>query len=337
MKTPFLRYRSGRIQESLNSVLAQYTPSDATPRNKSWAPLLTGQIPLSVLSLISKVTSSASVRSTDEAATLATAGYRSFILTRPIVDAYSLRTLSVLARDGDVCVTIDHFRHAELLSQAMVAEDLTIRVLLDVDTGHSLTGVRPGPDSVRLAAAVSQLPRLRLAGVIVDESTIAESAASSDHGGVLAQAVAVAKHCQRMIEATGLACRELATGFDDFTAAFTDSDVTRVLTSPFKMDDTAIPQSGLDKRRPALSLVGRVISRPSLEWCVIDIGTGLIEQAFRTRASHPSGVQLLKAHRDISSLQLSGESLDLRIGDEIEFTLNAVPEGFNLRYVVEDC
>jgi D-serine deaminase-like pyridoxal phosphate-dependent protein len=177
-------------------------------------------------------------------------------------------------------VTIDHFRHAELLSQAMVAEDRTVRILLDVDTGHSLTGVRPGPDSVRLATAVSQLPGLRLAGVIVDESTIAESATSSDQGSVLAQAVAVAKHCQRMIEATGLACRELAAGFDDFAAALTDPDVTRVLTSPFKTDGTVTPQSGLDKQRPALSLVGRVISRPSLEWCVIDIGTGLIEQAF---------------------------------------------------------
>jgi D-serine deaminase-like pyridoxal phosphate-dependent protein len=257
-------------------------------------------------------------------------------VTRPVVDADSLRALSILARDSDVCVTIDHFRHSEVLSQAMVAEDRTIRVLLDVDTGHSLTGVRPGPDSVRLATAVNQLPGLQLAGVIVDESTIAESLPLSDQGSALVQAVAVAKHCQRMIEASGLTCRELATGFDDFTAAFTDSDVTRVLTSPFKTDATVTHQTGLDKQRPALSLVGRVISRPSLEWCVIDIGTDLIEQALHTQVSHPAGVQLLKTHRDISSLQLSGESLDLRIGDEIEFALNAVPEGFHLPCAVED-
>jgi hypothetical protein len=62
----------------------------------------------------------------------------------------------------------------------------------------------------------------------------------------------------------------------------------------------------------------------------------LIEQAFHTHVSHPAGVQLLKTHRDISSLQLSGESLDLRIGEEIEFALNAVPEGFQLLRVVED-
>ena len=62
----------------------------------------------------------------------------------------------------------------------------------------------------------------------------------------------------------------------------------------------------------------------------------MIGQAFLDRVSHPAGVQLLKTHRDISSLQLSGESLDLRIGDEIEFALNAVPEGFNLPCVVED-
>ncbi|MFO0999887.1 MAG: alanine racemase [Planctomycetaceae bacterium] len=257
-------------------------------------------------------------------------------MTRPIVDADSLRTLSTFCRQCDVCVTIDHFRHAELLSQAIVAHELTVRVLLDVDTGHSLTGVRPGPDSVRLATAVSQLPGLELAGVIVDESTFDKSLPLSDQGGALVQAVAVAKHCQRMVEASGLACRELAAGLKNFTAALTDPDVTRVLASPFRMDRTANRQSGLDKKRPALSLVGRVISRPSLEWCVIDIGTGLIEQAFRTQVSYPAGVQLLKTHCDISSLQLSGESLDLRIGDEIEFALNAMPDGIHLPSVVED-
>jgi D-serine deaminase-like pyridoxal phosphate-dependent protein len=336
VKTPFLRYRSGRIQESLNSVVAQFGASDKASRSKFWAPVLSGQIPLSVLSLISQVTSIASVRSADEATTLSAAGFRSFILTRPVVDADSLRTLRILARECDVCVTIDHFRHAELLSQAMVSEGLTVSVLLDVDTGHSFTGVRPGPDSVRLATAVTQLPGLQLAGVIVDESTVAETLPLSNQQSTLVQAVAVAKHCQRMIEASGLACRELATGFDDFTAAFKDADITRVLTSPFKTDGTVTPQSGLDKQRPALSLVGRVISRPSLEWCVIDIGTGLIGQAFHTQVSHPAGVQLLKTHRDISSLQLSGESLDLRIGDEMEFALSAVPTGFHLPCVVED-
>jgi hypothetical protein len=336
VKTPFLRFRSGMIQQSLIPVVTKLAASDTTSCNKAWAPLLSGQIPLSVLSLISQVTSFASVRSAEEAATLAATGFRSFIVTRPVVDADSLRTLSILARDCDVCVTIDHFRHAELLSQAMVAEDRTVSILLDVDTGQSLTGVRPGPDSVRLATAVTQLPGLQLAGVIVDESTFAKSLPLSDHGRVLADAVAVAKHCQRMIEASGLTCRELASGFDEFTAAFTDSEVTRVLTSPFKTNGTVPPQSGLEKQRPALSLVGRVISRPSLEWCVIDLGTGLIEQAFHTQVSHPAGVQLLKTHCDISSLQLSGESLDLRIGDEIEFALHAVPTGFNLPCVVED-
>ena len=336
MKTPFLRYRSTMIQKSLNSVVAKLAASNKTSGDKSWAPLLSGQIPLSVLSLISKVTSQASVRSVDEATTLSAAGFRSILLTRPVVDADSLRTLSALTQDCNVCATIDHFRHAELLSQAMVTEDRTISVLLDVDAGHSLTGVRPGPDSVRLATAVARLPGLHLAGVIVDESTFAKTLPLSDQESSLADAVAVAKHCQRMIEASGLTCGELAAGFDHFAAALTDPDVTRVLTSPFKTDGTVTHQSGLDKQRPALSLVGRVISRPSLEWCVIDIGTALIEQAFHTHVSHPAGVQLLKTHRDISSLQLSGESLDLRIGNEIEFALSAVPEGFHLPCVVED-
>ena len=139
-----------------------------------------------------------------------------------------------------------------------------------------------------------------------------------------------------MIQAIGIECREIATGFDDFSSAITDPNVTLVLTNPFRTADVIKARSGLDVRCPALSVVGRVISRPSLEWCVIDIGASLIEEALHSQITHPSGVQLLKTHRDITSLQLSGESLDLRIGDEIEFALNAVPEGFNLPCIVED-
>lgn len=336
MRTPFLRYRSQVIQDFLESVVTKFAPPETTSRKKLWAPLLSGHTPLSVLSQISQVTSVASVSAADEAITLVAAGFRSFIVTRPLVDADSMQALKILARDCDVCVTIDHFRHAEVLSQAIVAEDLAVRVLLDVDTGHSLTGVRPGPDSVRLATAVSQLPGLQLSGVIVDESTFAESLPLSNQGNAMAQAVAVAKHCQRMIQTSGLACKELAAGFDNFAAALADPDVTRVLTNPFRTDGTVISQTGLNQQRQALSLVGRVISRPSLEWCVIDIGTGLIEHALRARRTCPSGVKRLKTHRDITSLQLSGESLDLRIGDEIEFAVDAAPDGFHLPCVVED-
>ena len=336
MKTPFLRYRSGMIQESLNSVVAKYSSSDTTLQNKSWAPLLSGQIPLSVLSRISQAASFASLRSTDEATALTAAGFRSLLVTRPIVDVESLRVLSILARDNDVRVTIDHFRHAELLSQAMVAEGLTVGVLLDVDPGYSLTGVRPGPDSVRLATAVTQLPGLQLAGVLVDETACGDHSLSANPANAFDHALAVARHSQRMIQAIGIECREIATGFDDFSSAITDPNVTLVLTNPFRTAGVIKARSGLDVRCPALSVVGRVISRPSLEWCVIDIGASLIEEALHSQITHPSGVQLLKTHRDITSLQLSGESLDLRIGDEIEFALNAVPEGFNLPCVVED-
>lgn len=336
MKTPFLRYRTRMIQECLNSVGDKFALSDASPRNKFWAPLLCGQIPLTVLSLVSNVTSFASARSADEAMALAAAGFRSIIVTRPVVDIGSLQVLCKVVRDSDVRVTIDHFRHAELLSQAMVAVGLTVSVFLDVDTGHSLTGVRPGPDSVRLATAVTQLPGLRLSGVIVDETACNDPSQSSNPAHAFDNAVAVARHSQRMIQATGMECHEIAAGFDDFSSAVANPNVTLVLANPFTAVGPVKSQSALDVRRPALSLVGRVISRPSLEWCVIDIGASLIEVALQSQLSYPSAVQLLKTHRDITSLQLSGESLDLRIGEEIEFALNGVPAGISLPCVVED-
>lgn len=256
-----------------------------------------------------------------------------------------------------VTVCIDHFRHAELLADIAEGIGVQIDVLIEVDLGHRFTGVRPGPDSVRLAAGIQSLPSLRLRGVYVDDrfcedtdsdvlhnSESGTTDASGDNGAfehrersALAesfempmsfdQSITIAGHCRRMIEASGFTCREIVTGLQFSDAAVRHADVTTALKSGWEV---TVPLP--DSSPPVCSRVDDVvtacvISRPSLEWCVIDVSVSSLQLSGRSRPGcaavpafrviSPAGAEVLHQWDSRTSLGLSGDALDLRIGDYV--------------------
>ncbi len=63
-------------------------------------------------------------------------------------------------------------------------------------------------------------------------------------------------------------------------------------------------------------VVTRVLSRPTLETCVIDIGHEIT--ATQATILSPRGASFLMLANDVSSLTLTGPALDLRIGDLVK-------------------
>ena len=129
-------------------------------------------------------------------------------------------------------------------------------------------------------------------------------------------------------------CPEIVTGLIDFGPAVSSASVSVVLTCPVSV---AIPQSEIQlPKRPGVALICRVLSRPSLEWCVIDAGTGIFGNPEQAAITSPSGATLLHSRNDVSTLGLSGESLDLRIGSEVTLTGNDFLERHDLPTVIAE-
>jgi D-serine deaminase-like pyridoxal phosphate-dependent protein len=238
------------------------------------------------------------------------------LVIRPVVRPIDLQMLAALSEAVELTVVVDHFRHAELLSAAVVAARGRAAVLLDVDAGQQATGVRPGPDSERLAAAAARLPGLIVAGVFLDDRSpldgVERHSSSVDpmRGLTMARAaVESIRHAGvRLVMAVILSWHDVHRGEDN------EREIPWLLKPA--------TSHGPDKRpfRRDRGRTATVVSRPALERCVIDAGTcDFGSGATGLRIERPAGATVIAVHEDIAVLGLAGASRDLTIGDEVEF------------------
>lgn len=263
-----------------------------------------------VLQAIIAVSQAAACTRVAQAGTLAEFGARRLVLTRPVVADEDLRQLTELVDSGvAVSVVIDHYRHAELLSSAMMSSSGTAGVLIDTDIGRRTSGVRPGPDTAALGAAVAGLPRLRLDGVHVDDTPDVP----------LERCLSMAAHAARSLSRKDVSCPGIVTGRAVEPELLVRQSEIPVVISLFrppllrtgKAPDPVLTDSGIIR--------GCVLARPSLEWCLVSVGSAEFGSATSVVVSKPAGATILQVHDDVCSVLLSGESLDLTIGAPVDF------------------
>ncbi len=319
MMTPFVEIRRSILHERCQRLAAEFAASAI-----EWEPELSGRLPGEILADVHDFSPKASCRQLADLPVLAAAGFLELCITKPVTDKALLREAIHRVRQVKLTFTVDHFRQAELLSQAAIDTGCSIGVLIDTECGRQLTGVRPGPDSVRLAEAVSRLPGLTLAGVFVDDESVmtpggleprlADAHQTADHE-------IVASHSRRIIRGAGIDCQHLASGRTTNPLKRDLSEVTRCMLNP--LDESALDPIRLTEdsqadasEHKAWIVVTRVLSRPTLETCVIDIGHEIT--ATQATILSPRGASFLMLANDVSSLTLTGPALDLRIGDLVK-------------------
>lgn len=315
MKTPFVQYRCDAIKTNCMAIASRLAEFE-----RGWMPELTRFLPKPVLSVVREVTTAASCRSLDDAVELHAAGFSKILISRPVVDSNSLAQLSELALSCELTCVADHFRHAELLSNSLRVRNATAQLIIDVEVGAHRGGVRPGPDSTRLATAAAQLPGLTIAGVYVDDEACDSGSGALDGPAEklsLDDIQTVAAHCRRMIQTTGIACQNLVTGRRSYASVLKPCDVTISLFNPLDASCDMSTNSELTRDQLPVVLISRVLSRPTLETCVIDFGSRCTGQKLPLLV-YPRGAIVQRISDDTSTLLLSAASLDVKIGDEVE-------------------
>jgi D-serine deaminase-like pyridoxal phosphate-dependent protein len=303
------------IRASVDS--ARRISSQISSQGKLWSPELHADMPVSLLVGIAAVTLSASCRNVAAALAMAQAGFRSIVLLRPIVDSDALSVLTKLCRQIEVTVVVDHFRHVEFLSRVAVESSTPIRVLIEVDLGNETIGVRPGPDSVRLAQAAATMPGIEISGVCIDDhQCLWDPVSDSADRMTFEDCVNVGRHCQRMIRNAGVSCPSLVAGRVHLNESLFNEAVTRLLI-PIAFVGNQIPSSESSSRADVIE--ARVISRPSLEWCVVAVGTHQLQTLQLPVGIVPAGATIRNVRDDVTTLDLSADALDLRIGDTVRF------------------
>ena len=315
MITPVLSYSEVALAENVRRLNQVVVDTDAC-----WAAALTDVVSMCLLrDVVLPTTKMASCWTVGDAAYLAEAGFDQIILIGRVVDTDALRRLQCIAERTQILAVIDHFRHAELMSQSAQQSGREIQVLVEVDVGWQSTGVRPGPDASLLATAASRLPGLKVIGVFASATDCRTEREPGDSDKDLASIVTIADHALRSICDVAGECREMVVSVTSVSRrSLPDTRINCLIVSPFiDFDD----DSHDSVRQSCVCLIATVVSRPTLECCVIDAGRIAFGDASAPRVEAPSGASILHSTPETSTLQLSGEASDLRIGDTVRLVM----------------
>ena len=198
-------------------------------------------------------------------------------------------------------VVVDHFAHVELLAAAVLrhgggtdadGDNGELELLIELALGPARIGGRTGRDAVDLASVIEQTDGVRFGGVTA---------------AVASRGMADALHrAAEQITAAGIAAETVC------VAAAEDGY------------DGLI--GGEEVRGDAAATAGvavRVLSRPSLETCVVDAGTGegiaaRVTLTLSRAVGRPVGeVHVRAAERHRSLLTVEGPAADVLIGDVV--------------------
>ena len=258
-----------------------------------------------------------------EAEVLAEAGVPDILVANQIIGAVKIARLAGLAHHTRIAVATDDPANLRDLSRAAEASGAEIGVLVEVNTGMNRCGIEPGEAAVSLAHLAADLPGLRFRGLQAYEGHLVNIGSESERRAAVEAAMAPIFATRAAIEARGLPVEVISgggTGTFALTGSLAGFDEIQAGSYVF-MDAKYGEIEGIGSRfAPALTVLATVVSRPTSDRAVLDVG--------RKAIGTDHGTPYLKGYKDDvtfrgfseehATLEVSGPARDLRPGDVVE-------------------
>jgi D-serine deaminase-like pyridoxal phosphate-dependent protein len=127
---------------------------------------------------------------------------RDILVMYPPVGAHRARRLAKVACDARLTVALDSERAAQDLSKAAAEENVTIRVLVELDAGMHRVGVTSPAEAATLAKKIASLPNLEVAGFAFYPGHVREHV--KDHAPRLRELGAFVASARRALDDAGI-------------------------------------------------------------------------------------------------------------------------------------
>jgi D-serine deaminase-like pyridoxal phosphate-dependent protein len=207
-----------------------------------------------------------------EAEILADQGVTNLLIANQVVGAVKVRRLAELAKKARIAVAVDHIDQVEAISQAAVAAGSTVHLLVEVDIGMGRCGLPPGVGVVELAKQIVKLPGVQLDGIQAYEGHLV-NVIDRDQRRVQSQAaMQLAIDTRRLLEKSGIP----VTCLSGCSSATYDSTGAMDGVDEIQAGTYATMDRQYYRLAPefeiAMSLLVRVISRPTADKAVLDVG-----------------------------------------------------------------
>jgi D-serine deaminase-like pyridoxal phosphate-dependent protein len=288
----------------------------------SWRPHIKSiKVPAIVHKLLDAGASGIACAKLGEAEVMSAAGVKDILIANQIVGPIKVARLIELRKQADVMPAIDSFENAKEISREATKEGVKLRFVIEVNTGLNRCGVEPGQPVVDLAKKVFALPGLDLVGVMTWEGAhIARIKDHEEKKKCCHEAVGALVHSAEMCREIGFEMPIVSCGGSGtYMISSHIPGVTEIQAGGAVFGALRYREWGVDLDY-ALFLLASVISRPSATRVIVDAGrkamNGWVEIPILKNIRE---AKLQAIHAEHGILELEDPTLQLKIGDKIDF------------------
>ena len=255
-----------------------------------------------------------------EAEAMIHAGIRDVLIANQIVGPQKIARLINLAKHSEIMVAADDPHNVNQLSAAAEAKGVTLRVLIEVNTGMNRCGTEPGQPTLDLARHILQSKGLQFEGVMGYEGHTVITQDLKEREMTTKASVDLLIDSKHFLEENGVPVK-IVSGGGTGTYAITGAypDMTEIQAGSYVFLDSCYRDvEGIgDQFDCALSLLTTVVSRPNPTRVIVDAGLKVLAQEFG--APQPLGIGGLEM-RGLSEEHgnmTADASVDVKPGDKI--------------------
>ncbi|MFO1001081.1 MAG: DSD1 family PLP-dependent enzyme [Planctomycetaceae bacterium] len=207
-----------------------------------------------------------------EAEILANHGVTNLLIANQVVGAVKVRRLAELARRARVAVAVDHIDQVDAISQAAVVAGSTVHLLIEVDIGMGRCGLPPGGSVVELAKQIAKFPGVVFDGIQAYEGHLVNVIDREERRTKSRAAMQLAIDTRRLLENAGIPV-SCVSGCSSATYDSTGAmdGVDEIQAGTYATMDRQYYRLA-PEFEIAMSLLVRVISRPTVDKAVLDVG-----------------------------------------------------------------
>jgi len=254
-----------------------------------------------------------------EAEVMAYAGINDILVSSECVGESTIRRAVNLARHAKIMVIVDDLSNVRELSAAAKQYGSNLDILVDLDVGQHRCGVRSLEQLVELAKTVDLSPGLTLRGVFGYAGHIQFIADCEERTKQNQEANALLVQGAKAVAGAGLNVEIVSgsgTGSYDMAAEF--PDLTEIQAGSYIFMDGTYQKLGLPFAQ-SLTVLAQVVSRPSADMAIFDVGMKGIstERFFPAVQGHEGALTVQHLSEEHATAQL--HSGDLRLGDKLHF------------------
>ena len=256
-----------------------------------------------------------------EAEAVIHAGIRDVLVANQIIGRQKIARLVNLAKQSEIMVAVDNAQNVTDISDAAAAKGVTIRILVEVNTGMNRCGVEPGKPALELARHVLRSPHLKFEGLMGYEGHTVAKPNYAEREAAARQSVQFLVETKHYLEKHGVAV-SIMSGGGTGTFSITGSvpEMTEVQAGSYVfMDATYRNVEGVGEHFAcALTVLATVVSRPTPERVIVDTGMKVLAKEFGI--PQPVGIQgvemtgLSEEHGKMNA----NASVSLTPGDKLE-------------------